>query len=98
MRTRRLIMSLVVTVAALGPIGAAQGLAYMRSSYGGACVRLSGLPGVLQGMKLLAQGDCKVAKGNACQSTNAKCTIPAPTGTKTGRCQNVSNVCQCVAN
>ena len=100
MKVRKFIAVLVFALI-IGGIGAKQGWAYMQKTYGGACAKLDGFPGLLQSMNLLAVGKCDMNKNNKCKSPGAMCAVMSSTGAAigTGICTNTPKVdCQCVAN
>jgi hypothetical protein len=93
-------MMMIVTVAALGPIGAAKGLAYMQESHRYSCAPLTGVAGMLQKMNLLAQGNCVVGKNGKCDSPGKACKVSNPSGIQVnGACTNLTGKnggCDCV--
>jgi len=98
MKIRKWIVVLAITLIA-GGLGASQGLAYMRANYGGACSELSGLPGLMQSMNLLALGSCEVKKNGNCDDNKHICSISSASGRRTGVCRHRPHVgCQCVVD
>ena len=99
MKVRRLILVLALVLIVCG-VGAKQGLAYMQETYGGACTQLSGVPGLLQQMNLVATGNCAVNSNNKCKNPSFACTIPATSGPGTsGICTNGPKLdCACKPN
>ncbi len=97
MKVRKFIAVLVFALI-IGGIGAKQGWAYVQKSYGGACMKLDGFPGLLQKMNLLAKGSCALNKGK-CKNAGTKCSGATTTGLAyTGICTDIAVGCQCVAN
>ena len=107
MKVRRLILVLALALIVCG-VGAKQGLAYMQETYDGACTKLDGLPGLLQDMNLLAQGDCAVKTDGSCAANLSPCSTKSPSGSKgskIGKCTTVTSggkkpsySCSCVPN
>jgi hypothetical protein len=98
MKIRKSILVLAFVLIAIA-IGAQQGLAYMQNSYGASCGELTGLPGLLVEMNLLAQGNCKLRKGSTtkCQDSG-ECFINSASGKINGKCKDLPEGCTCVPN
>jgi len=98
MKIKRLIMTMIVTVAALGPIGASQGLAYMQTTYGSHCGPLTGVASLLASANLLVAGNCKVninGKVGSCKNEATACSATSPTGLAfTGSCKTTTTTVQ----
>ena len=100
MKVRKFI-AVLAFVLIIGGIGAKQGWAYVQKSYGGACMKLDGFPGLLQRMNLLAMGSCSANKNNKCKNAGAMCTVLSTSGAGTvnGTCTTTGKLdCQCVPN
>src|SRR6267154_26128 len=97
MKARNIILICALTLGT-GIFGATRGLAYMRSTYNGACSELGGVPGIMQSMHLLVQGTC-LNNGAKCDKVNAACTFGTPPtgpGSTPGICKQQNGGCFCV--
>ena len=99
MKVRRLMMIAVITLAAVGPLGAAQGISYMRATYGGVCSKLTGLPGMMQRLNIVPPGTCVLNNQNKCKTPGSTCKTSTVSGAPSGICTNQSKFdCQCIRN
>ena len=88
-----MIVAMVLTVG----LGVSLGTAFALTADGAPCGELSGFPGFLQAVHLMAVGDCNVNPNGTCKNS-ATCHVQTPSGKKTGKCVSGAKSCSCVVN